>query len=210
MTTASPRELRQREQAERVRERVIDAAEELFGRHGFRETSLRQVAERCEMSVGALYLHLPNKDELLRAVIDRRGGALLGRIRSFAEADGAGIDLLVGLVRSEIMFYRAYPDFGRLMSRLYSSGLAVSPQLSEDIANGYTDAMRLEAEVIRRGQRDGTICGGDADSLARLLASMVGAYRNAEATRPDGTAGIAEEQFVEMVRRAFATPAAAG
>ncbi|OAA27817.1 transcriptional regulator [Frankia sp. EI5c] len=204
MTTTSARGTLRRRQAELNREKVLDAAEELFGRNGFRETSLRQVAERCGMSVGALYLHLPNKEELLRAVIDRRGLALMSRIRSFVEADGLGIDLLTGLVRTEIGFYRAFPDFGRLISRLFSSGFAVAPRLGADVAHGYTAAIQLAAEVIRRGQLDGTICPGDTDSLARLLAAMVGSHRNAEATRPDGTAGIAEDQFVQMVRRAFA------
>lgn len=187
-----------------TRERILDTAEELFGRHGYRETSLRQVADRCEISVGALYLHFPSKEDLLRGVIDRRASVLMARIRSFVEADGQGLDLLAALTRAEVEFYRRYPDFGRLIGRLFSGGCPVMPQLGDDIAHGYAAAMQLEAELIRRGQRDGTIRAGDADWLARLLAAMVGAYRGAEATRAGGQPGLPDSQFLQMVRQAFA------
>ncbi|MCK9926313.1 TetR/AcrR family transcriptional regulator [Frankia sp. Mgl5] len=187
-----------------TRERMLDTAEELFGRHGYRETNLREVADRCEISVGALYLHFQNKEDLLRGVIDRRAIVLMARIRSFVEAPGQGLDLLIELTRAEVEFYRTYADFGRLIGRLFSDGCPVMPQLGDDIAHGYAAAMQLEAELIRRGQRDGTIRSGNADWLARLLAAMVGAYRGAEATRADGEPGLPDIQFLQMVRQAFA------
>ena len=43
---------------------ILDTAEELFGNQGYRATSLQQVAERCEFSVGALYQFFAGKEEL--------------------------------------------------------------------------------------------------------------------------------------------------
>ncbi|MCL9760462.1 TetR/AcrR family transcriptional regulator [Frankia sp. AiPa1] len=208
--STSVRAQRHRQRAERTREKLLDVAEELFGRQGFRETSLRQVAERCEVSVGALYLHVRNKEELLGAVVDRRSLVLMARIRSFALAEGPGLDSLTALVRAEIGFYRTFPDFGRLVSRMFPAGFSTVPRLDTEVARGYAAALRLEAELIRRGQQDGSIRPGNPDTLAELLAAMVGVYRRADtggadmATASTGQDGLTEEEFVQMVRRAFA------
>jgi AcrR family transcriptional regulator len=57
----SPREVRRLQRIKVGREQILDAAEELFGRQGYRGTSLQQVAKRCEFSIGALYLFIDNK-----------------------------------------------------------------------------------------------------------------------------------------------------
>ncbi|MBL7499767.1 TetR/AcrR family transcriptional regulator [Frankia sp. CNm7] len=205
MTTRSQQH--RREQAAVARERLLDAAEVRFGRDGYRATSLRDVAEACGISVGALYLHLSGKEELLRAVIDRRSVVLLARIASFAEEDGPGIDRLTGLAHAEIEFYRHHPDFGRIIGRLFPAGQSLVPQLSADLAEGYRGVLHLQAEIIRQGQRDGTIRAGDPVSLARLLVAMVGAYRADESERGESAAageGLSDTIFIDMVRRAFA------
>ncbi len=207
--TSSSRQTRAREHAALARERVLDAAEEAFGRGGYRETSLRQIAEAAGLSVGALYLHLAGKEELLRAVLDRRSVVLMGTIRSFVEADGPGIDRLGGLASAEVEFYRTHRDFDLLTWRLFSAGMTTLTRLSEDIAHGYTTAMQFEAELIRQGQRDGTIRAGDPDALARLLAAMVGAYRaisrDSVDAGGDGNPRLPENDFTDIVRRAFAS-----
>ncbi|CAO5239304.1 TetR/AcrR family transcriptional regulator [Frankia sp. AgKG'84/4] len=211
MTVAPSRQARAREQAALARERMLDAAEEAFGRSGYRETSLRQIADAAGLSVGALYLHLDGKEELLRAVLDRRSDVLMRTIRAFVEADGPGIDRLAGLASAEVEFYRTHRDFDLVMWRLFSAGMTTLTRLSEDIAQGYTTVMRLEAELVRQGQRDGTVRAGDAEALARLLAALVGAYRAIGRDAPT-VAGAAqdcprlpESDFTDIVRRAFAS-----
>lgn len=42
---------------------------ELFGRKGYEKTSLREIAERLDITKAALYYHYRSKDELLRALV---------------------------------------------------------------------------------------------------------------------------------------------
>ncbi len=53
------------------RERVMDAAEELFLCHGFSGVSMDMVASRLGMSKKTLYQHFRSKDSLERATVDR-------------------------------------------------------------------------------------------------------------------------------------------
>lgn len=207
MSVLPPRQARALEQAA-TRERVLDAAEAAFGQGGYRETNLRQIAEATGLSVGALYLHLDGKEELLRAVLDRRSVVLMARIRSFVEADGPGIDRITDLASSEIEFYRTYRDFDLLAWRLFADGTTTLTRLSDDIDHAYTAVIQLEAELIRQGQLDGTVRDGDPDGLARLLASLVGAYRTIGRNALQGgetQARLTESEFTDIIRRAFAS-----
>ena len=58
---------RREEQARETRRAILDAALELFTRHGFAETSVRQVAERARVSEQTVYNAFADKVGLLHA-----------------------------------------------------------------------------------------------------------------------------------------------
>lgn len=45
-------------------------AQELFGQRGYERTSLREIAERLDITKAALYYHFPSKKDLLWSLID--------------------------------------------------------------------------------------------------------------------------------------------
>ncbi|MFI5958499.1 TetR/AcrR family transcriptional regulator [Cryptosporangium sp. NPDC051539] len=55
--------------AEGTRQRILDAATELFEQRGFAGTSIRDLAVRVGMTKAALYYHFPSKEEVLAALI---------------------------------------------------------------------------------------------------------------------------------------------
>jgi AcrR family transcriptional regulator len=55
---------RSRERAE-TRERILDAAREMFVRNGYEATTMRAIADRIEYTATAIYHHFRNKEELL-------------------------------------------------------------------------------------------------------------------------------------------------
>ncbi|MBA3468483.1 MAG: TetR/AcrR family transcriptional regulator [Herpetosiphonaceae bacterium] len=55
-----------------ARERVLDAAEQLFSQRGYASVTMRAIATQLQMKVSSLYYHAPNgKEELFVAVIMR-------------------------------------------------------------------------------------------------------------------------------------------
>ncbi|MBX9245182.1 TetR/AcrR family transcriptional regulator [Actinotalea ferrariae] len=56
----------------RTRERILDAAEELFFRDGIAVTGVDAVAAEAGVAVVTLYKHVGSKDNLLREVLERR------------------------------------------------------------------------------------------------------------------------------------------
>lgn len=54
-----------RTQGAETRERILDVAQELFIRHGYDKTSLRDIAERLEITKAALYYYFERKEDIL-------------------------------------------------------------------------------------------------------------------------------------------------
>src|SRR5436189_1157069 len=168
---ASRREERRLLQQDMSRQHLLDAAEEVFGRKGFHETTLKEIAELAEFSVGSVYSFFESKDDLFRQIFERRGAEFMpGLSDALGDPKGDPTDQLHALVDFEVGFFREHPQFGRLYLR-YSSAITLSPDRELDmvVEERYEEAMGLQAGMFRRGQRAGTLRKGDAEVLARLF-----------------------------------------
>ena len=63
------------------RARLIETAMKLAYKHGFRETSLADIAEAARVPIGNVYYYFKTKDELGEAVVERR----LAEFRAFRD-----------------------------------------------------------------------------------------------------------------------------
>jgi AcrR family transcriptional regulator len=53
-----------------TRQRILDVALELFAEQGYQKTSLREIAERLDVTKAALYYHFASKEALLAGIVD--------------------------------------------------------------------------------------------------------------------------------------------
>jgi TetR/AcrR family transcriptional regulator len=176
-TQVSRREQRRRQHHELSRAQLLDAAEEVFGRKGFYETTLKEVAELAEFSVGSVYSFFDSKDDLFRQIFLRRGSEFMELLRD-AVRDGTPTEQLHRVVDLEVGYFRTHARFGRLFLR-YSSAtmMAADRQVDAAISGNYDESMRLQAGVFARGQQSGELCDGDPQVLARLFSGIVSAYQ---------------------------------
>ena len=66
------RRLTRAEAQAQTRQRVLEAAADVFGEKGFRAASLSDVADRAGHTIGAVYSNFASKDELFRALMVER------------------------------------------------------------------------------------------------------------------------------------------
>ncbi|HEX7832649.1 MAG TPA: TetR/AcrR family transcriptional regulator [Thermoanaerobaculia bacterium] len=62
--------MQREEKSERSRRAVLDSGLYLFSHHGYRATTVREIAERAKVSTGNLYHHFPDKEAIFRALLD--------------------------------------------------------------------------------------------------------------------------------------------
>lgn len=55
-----------------TRERIVEAADQLFYQQGYEQTSFSDIADAVQISRGNFYYHFKTKDDILQAVIDAR------------------------------------------------------------------------------------------------------------------------------------------
>ncbi|MCB1387877.1 MAG: TetR family transcriptional regulator [Rhodobacteraceae bacterium] len=65
----------------RTRARILDAAERLFGAHGFDAISLREITDSAGVTLALASYHFGTKENLFEEVVSRRAG-ILSRLRT--------------------------------------------------------------------------------------------------------------------------------
>ncbi len=69
VATPGPRVVMAR--AAKQRERILDAAERCFIKHGFHAASMAHIAQTAEMSAGLIYRYFASKSAIVKAIIER-------------------------------------------------------------------------------------------------------------------------------------------
>ena len=68
------------------RREILEAATELFGRHGYDATTVQAIAARAGVAAGTVYLHFPSKEAILDALRGDFEAGLLDRVAAVATA----------------------------------------------------------------------------------------------------------------------------
>jgi AcrR family transcriptional regulator len=81
------RRLRRDEQQELTRRQLLDAAERVFARDGYRGASVTAIAEEAGYSHGAIYSNFDGKNDLFLVLVEERIDARLAHVYEAADAD---------------------------------------------------------------------------------------------------------------------------
>lgn len=168
------------------RREILVAAHRCFARSGFRDTTMRQVAEEAGLTAGALYRYFDDKASLVRALAEW-GRA---RKRELMEGidTGSGVDGLVSLVTELIRSLPASADGHhpvRFDVRIWGESLG-RPPLQELVEDELADFRGLLAGYVTEGQREGRIRSDvHAETVARVLISLLTGLELQVAYDPD-------------------------
>ncbi len=86
-----------------ARERILDAADRLLARYGFRKMTVDDIAREAGIGKGTVYLSFPSKEEIALSCIDRMVSALLERLRELAAAHGPADQRLRSMLRARVL-----------------------------------------------------------------------------------------------------------
>lgn len=155
-----------------VRERILDAATELFDQQGYISTSVRQIAAQLGCPSAILYNHFAHKEDILYSIVVRTRVELFDHecLHSPVGLDPA--DAVVEVLRRMVDFVVDHPA---AVSVSILSHPHLSPGRRTLLESARRHRLNWFADIIAHGQR------GEREPLNRhplLLASMVRAYIN--------------------------------
>jgi AcrR family transcriptional regulator len=209
-----------------TKQRIEQAALQLFAAKGFEATGIREIADRAGLSTSALYHYMGSKDELLVAFMVESMTELT-RVTSAALAGAEGpAAQLAALVRAHVGFHTL--DAQRSLvsdDELRAVSDAAFTKVMQ-LRDGYE---RMWAETLEHGRRSGEFSFGNArvtrlallemcngvarwysdrgpmhpadiaDSFADLALAMVGAQRDGLAVRTADLAGRPAREILALV-----------
>jgi AcrR family transcriptional regulator len=197
---------RQQRERDRVREAILTAARELFVVEGYRNVSMRKIAERIEYSPAAIYSYFASKDDIFFALAEE-GFRLLAEC-GMASTQGAA-DPLERLRRGLWAFYEFSKTHAEYFELMFVDRSV--PSLSQDFQRFeffQETTARAEADIracIERGQFSKAL--NPAAALHVLWVGMLGAatiglaQRLAPGENPDALA----HDLLESVLAGFTT-----
>ena len=107
------RERREREKAE-IREKILEAARELFVSEGYESVSMRKIAEKIEYSPTAIYLHFKDKEAVMRELCETDFYTLAQEFQEIAKVEDP-VERLRALGVAYARFALTHPNHYRLM-----------------------------------------------------------------------------------------------
>jgi AcrR family transcriptional regulator len=158
-----------------TRQRILEEATKLFGRHGFAGTSVAELEKAAGLKPGAggLYAHFTSKEQVLAAVVEH-----CVTVADSAYAMHAALPLddlkseLTVLVRGSLLLFDETEDWIRLRAKEGDQ----FPELfagSRDLASR---AYRYLAEWLASKVEEGVLAGHDADAVADVLFGAIANY----------------------------------
>ena len=133
-----------------VKERVVEAALDLFQEKGYHGVSVEELVEHAETSKGGFYHHFKSKDDLLYEIHDIFISYVLNETKRASEQYDSAIDQLDALMRT---FMNVFNIYQRHITVFYNEIVYLLPNHEEAITKKRTAYRKLLEQILINGQR---------------------------------------------------------
>lgn len=149
----------ERKNREKVARRssILAAAREVFAQKGLANGTVDEIAQRAEVSKGAVYLYFRSKEELYLSVMNEGMDILIGRLVSARDLSLPADEALKRMAQAYYQFYLDYPDYFRIMFIYQHLGLRerVDSTFMASCDSKNVNCLSLVREVIEKGMQEG-------------------------------------------------------
>ena len=149
-----------------LRTAVLDATRQLLVREGYRDLSMRDVANMVGCSVSSIYLYFASKDELVHTLMDEGFERWHETMTAIAGRDAPPTARLEAACRAYVEFGLANPEFYEIMYMFHSDRMTRYPK---ELFRRARRNMDLMGEMIRAVVPDAVQSDADARIAALAL-----------------------------------------
>jgi len=150
-----------------TRERIIEAAQDIFARDGFVGAKMQEIADRVGIQRPSLFYHFKNKEALFAAAHERVFARIEPIFRKSLVPDGDPFEQLDRVTRAVLAIMGKEPEFARIVAR---TAVDRHPAALRAVRGHVQPLIDLSVEFVRRHQRRG-VFRADADPFFFTLNS---------------------------------------
>ena len=157
------------EYLEQRRQQILDAAAACFARHGFHQTTMKDICEETALSPGAVYRYFRGKDEIIEAMCERGYLEDVEKIRGSMERGGT-LDVFDELIR---LYFVPVPSELCALNLELTAESRRNEYIREFRQRGAREVRAQLAEIVRRAQTRGEVDPTlDAEAVGRVMAAL--------------------------------------
>jgi AcrR family transcriptional regulator len=153
------------------REVILEEARKIFAQKGLHETTLDEIAERCELAKGTLYGYFESKEDLFFSVLEE---AIRNVERVITQAAGSGQpppEKISDMVKTMMVLFDENVDLMQLMTR-NQPGVIMSKMRGRMMSH-FRNLLGLVSGVIRDGVEQGFFRPTDTDRAAAAFFNLI-------------------------------------
>jgi AcrR family transcriptional regulator len=195
---AEPPAMLRSQHAEATRRAVLDAARSLFGRQGYAQTSVEEIADAARVTKGAVYHHFAGKEALFRVVYaEVEADAQARAMRAGEAGEAPPVDRIVAMMNG---YLDAALDLEIRRITLIDGPAIVGHELDETATQqpGYVAVRAFLTAAMASGQLTELDPGALADLVGGL--ALVAGLLIARAADPDATRAAVGRVVDAMLR----------
>jgi len=154
-----------------TKQRLLDAALELFTGKGFAGASTREIVERAGVTKPALYYHFSSKEGLYRVLIEEDFSRFNRALAGIARQPGAPEEKLTRVAAYNLEHCRRHPQEVKLTLMAFYRGDTFAPEV--DIVSPARTSIEIIAGIFREGMTAGVFRKSDPMKLSLFLMSVL-------------------------------------
>jgi AcrR family transcriptional regulator len=155
--------IKEQERGQTRRQRILDAAVQVFGRKGYRDAGMDDIALEAETSKGGVYFHFPSKQALFLHLLDRMTGLLLERAAAALAAERDPIARADAALRVVLQTFAGHRGLTRLF---LVEAMGAGPEFNAKMGAIHRQFTDLIARHLADAVAQGAIPPVDADLAA--------------------------------------------
>lgn len=152
---------------EDIRDLILDAADHLLARYGYKKMTIDDLAREVGVGKGTIYLHFNSKEEVALSRIDRVIERLKAELKKLARSDESVVTRLHRMLMLRVIYrFDSVQHYTESINHVMA---AIRPALLERRKRYFEAEARILAEVLKEGRRAGDFFFKDPLATARAL-----------------------------------------
>lgn len=127
-------------------ERILDAADRVLARNGYRVMTMEDLAREAGLPTGVIYLHFPSKSDVILAHVDRIASAVLDGLHRIAASSASPAEKIRQMILLRVM--HRFESVQHYPETIFEVIRDLGPQLLQQRENHFAAEARVFAEVL--------------------------------------------------------------
>jgi AcrR family transcriptional regulator len=185
-----------------TREKILIAARDVFGKKGFYETKMEDVAKEAGVAKGTLYLYFQSKEDLYQCLIKEGIKYFIQRLKEALESQNSFEGKIRALIKTLVLLINENRDF--ILRMMYEIPLANlwNERIKSVIIEEQKEFARFIKDLFEDAIKQGIAYEGNVEVLSNAFVGMV--MRPIFNSVIEGTLSESvEEEVFSIFKRAF-------